>query len=134
MQRGFALLELIFAGALLLSVTLVMVTALVSARSSDRVTGERQKAQYLAQEGIEALRSIRDSSFSSLADGEWGLQREGSAWTLVPGSDRIEDYFERTLAIETPEDGVRSISARVQWEAINGIQEVQVQTLLTDWR
>lgn len=134
MHKGFALLELLFAGALLLTVTLVMVTALISARASTNSTSERQRALFLAEEGMAAIRSIRDSSFETLQDGEWGLVREGSTWALVSGTDRIEDFFQRTLAIETPDDGARLITTRVEWESLRGVQEVQLQTILTNWR
>jgi hypothetical protein len=133
-QRGSLLLEVVFAGALFSMVSLGVVSAVVGGRSSMASVEQRTQALYLAQEGIEALRSVRDSSPAALLAGEWGLSREGSAWTLEWSPDITEDVYMRTLTIAAPESGVWDVTSRVEWQTETGERSVELNSRLTDWR
>jgi hypothetical protein len=132
-SSGFVLLEPILAGTLLLIVVFVITTTLVAGRESMALVSEQTQALYLAQEGIEAARSLRDSSFEELTPGTWGISREGSTWTFENEPD-ITGSFRRTVTIGVPRADVLSVTSTVTWDTGSGEREVELYTELTDWR
>lgn len=66
MQSGFTLIEMLVA-VLIFSLSLVALTTIASRGiGGNRAVANEISAQYLAAEGVEAVRSIRDSNYTSL--------------------------------------------------------------------
>jgi prepilin-type N-terminal cleavage/methylation domain-containing protein len=102
-NKGLTLVEVMIASAIILTavVTLLGVHNLylkVAFSNSNAV-----KAAYLAEEGLEAMRFLRDLSWSThlapLAIGtEYGVVLSVSAWQVNPANKYVEN-FERTVSI-----------------------------------
>lgn len=132
-NAGFTLLEPLLAGALLVVVALTIITGIVAGQYGALAAADRTKALYLAGEGLEALRNLRDLSAAELQEGEWGLSRVDGTWELGASPDVTESRFTRTLTIEGAGDE-HNITVAVSWEGVHAEEEVVLQSRLTNWR
>lgn len=137
MERGFSLLEVLLAVALFGVVALLFLSTLTLGQEGSLVAGERARALAIASEGIEAVRNIRDASFSNLpAAGTYGLVASSTAgyWTFLGTSDTTDDYT-RTVTITDISSTIKDIVVAVSWDHTLGRSEdVTLTTRLTDWR
>lgn len=101
---------------------------------TSQLSSDRQQASFLAEEGLEAVRNIRDEDFANLIDGQYGLSEVSGQWTLVADSDTV-DKFTRVVTISTVDSDRKLIKANVQWTDENrGAQALEVSTYLSNWR
>lgn len=160
-QQGFGLLEVVISSGIL---ALVVGAATGLVRSSLRRTvlaADRSVAMNLAQEGIEQVRSARDSlyidgqvnSFDEVlktsdqavklrapqSDSGWAIQslQSGSSDPiLMPNGAKYEReiYITAPTTFGSPDDQklVRKIRVVVIWD--DGAQSVTSETYLTNWR
>lgn len=119
------------------AVFVLLVTALVGAylygQEATVLAGNRAQAVLLAQEGLEAVRNMRDFTFTTLADGAYGLSTAGNQWSLS-GSEDISGIFTRQIIISSVDAARRSVTANVSWQQNpqrNGL--VSLTTRLTNW-
>jgi hypothetical protein len=122
----------------MLSVSLfaLLVTALVGVwvygEEASRVSGNRVRAAFLAEEGIEALRSMRDGSFASLTAGSHGLSA-GTTWSFSGSSDGT-DIFNRTVAVDATSFQSRVATSTITWQQGPGrFGGLDVVAILTNW-
>ncbi|MEK7550040.1 MAG: prepilin-type N-terminal cleavage/methylation domain-containing protein, partial [Patescibacteria group bacterium] len=81
--RGFSLIELLFAGALLSVFSFGVVQILAYSLEADRLGQEQSFATQYATEGIEATRSIRARDFDAIVvASESGLAVSEGEWTF----------------------------------------------------
>lgn len=97
-KSGFALLEVMLSAALFLIITVFAVQAYLYGEEAVALSGERQRAALYAEEGLEALRNIRDANFASLANGTYGLATSSGAWALS-GTSNTDGEFTRQITI-----------------------------------
>jgi Tfp pilus assembly protein PilV len=156
-QQGFGLLEVVISSGIL-ALVVGATTGLV--RSSLRRTvlaADRSVAMNLAQEGIEQVRSVRDSlyidrksnSFTdvlpindqtavhlefSTQDGSWLIKQEPEKLTQNDIEFTRELYITAPVSFGSPDDQqlVRKIRVIVRWD--DGNQSVESATYLTNWR
>lgn len=92
-------------------------------------------ASDYAQEGVDAVRSIRDRSFSELIEGTHGLEWSGSEWMISSSSSDARDIFTRQIAIaKGVSDNIKIATTTITWQT----DELRQQTLefveeLADW-
>lgn len=157
-HQGFTLIETLVA-IYLLTVGMAGSFVLIQKTTSFASTSSSQFiASYLAQEGIEIIRNIRDTNFLT----------KGSAWDedIAAGSDFRLDYrssefpdatcgdylqynsnfnfyvctidstskFQRKITIEKPASDKMVVSIEVSWLEQGNIHKVVAQTELYDWR
>ncbi len=105
--------------------------------------GNRTRAAYLAEEGLEALRSIRDKvgGFAVITgrtpDEDDGVQLVGSDWTIVDTPLMIDNLFTRKVVFSAgPDANTRKVTSTVFWTEIPGNQliSVSVESYLTNWQ
>ncbi len=96
-QGGFSLVEaLLAAGAFSLVVT-VLAGALVLGQQSSVGSGKRSRAVELAEEGVEAVRSIRDQALNELQYSQSGVGISSNTWAFLgEGTTETIDEFTRT--------------------------------------
>lgn len=133
-QSGSSLLELIVALGVF-TVGIVTVLFLVWGSSAATQSGvERTQALYLAREGLEAVRTIRDTSFDNLVDGTHGIGLSDGKWNLITTPDAV-DQFDRTITIATgttPE--TKKITSTVSWP-VSPVRNESVELIeyVTHW-
>lgn len=133
-EKGIGLIEVLLAVALFaVGVASFANLFLAVYNTADRNVKENQ-AMYLAREGMEAVRSIRDSDpdgFMSY-DGEYRISLSGQ-WNLVQdGSVETIDEFERSVQI-SGDDESKQVSVWVEW-GDGEHDHVDISEHMTAWR
>lgn len=127
--NGFSLVEVILSMSLMLIIALGVSSSIVFAQDSIVRFHNRTQAVAYAEEGIEAVRNIRDESFSNIADGTYGLGITSNKWSLNGSSD-TNGIYTRSISITTLSTGIKRVSTTVNWEG----KSYTMTADLTDWR
>lgn len=132
-QAAFSLIEVILASAVFGLLVTAMAGTYLYGQEATALAGNRTRATLLAEEGIEAVRNIRDPAFANLTDGTFGLTTTGNQWGVL-GTQDITDIFTRQMSITTVDSKRKDITSRVTW-AQNGQRTgtVSLVTRLTNW-
>ena len=133
MSRGFSLVEIVLASGVLALLSIIFLGILTYGQESTVRAAQRERAIFLAQEGLEATRSIRDQNFVNLTSGNFGLLANGQ-WSLV-SQPEIIDVFTRTISIADVDAHTKQVISKVQWKQSGAsLVDISLSTLLTDWR
>lgn len=131
--RGFSLVEVILATSVFLLLASVLVGSYLYGLESTMLAGNRVRAVLLAEEGLEAVRNIRDDNFANISNGTHGLVISGNQWTLSGLSD-TNGIFTRSLTIIDAGSARKSVSCTVSWQQNSSRSgSVTLTTLMTNW-
>lgn len=132
-NSGFSLVEIVLASGVLALLSLIFLGILTYGQESTIRASQRDRAIFLAQEGLEAARSIRDQNFANLTSGNFGLSVSGQ-WSLLSQPD-VNDIFSRTITIADINSQTKQVTSKVQWKLAGAsVVDVSFSTLFTDWR
>lgn len=131
-NHGFVVVEALLSASILVIFFVAFLGIVLYNQKAYDDFSNRQRAIQLAEEGVEAVRNIRDADFNSLSDGSYGISSSSGTWTLVPSSDNI-DIFNRQISISTISSDIKQISSSVKWESPSISQSVLLTTYLTNW-
>lgn len=132
-QRGQSLIEVVFAITIFTIGVVTIGYVLLDSLVSLEYATESTQARLLASEGIEAVRSIRDSGFDTIPAGTYGLFVDGGLWTLVSAPDVMEK-FQRTIVIDDIDKDTKNITVRVAWSMFERSEKsISYTTRLTNW-
>lgn len=130
---GFSLVEVLLAGSIFLLIVTAMAGALVYGDESASLAGNRVRAMLLTEEGLEAVRNIRDAAYTNLADGTHGLTTSTNQWTFAGSSDS-SGIFTRQIAIGTRDANRKYVTSTVTWrQNLQRQGQVSLVTWLTNW-
>lgn len=115
-KRGFSIVEALLAGAILALLLTTVFGAIIYGEDSSVTSGDRARAVFLAEEGLEAARNIKDAGFQNLTNGTWGLSTSTNTWSLFGASDIVES-FKRTLLIASVNGNTKTVTSTVVWQA-----------------
>jgi len=149
LKRGVSLVEVLI-GAFILT---IFVTALVIAFQSflthSFATVPETQATFLAEEGIEAVKMIRDSGWSNitaLTAGTPYYLHFGTDWTASPTEEYV-GIFQRTFIIEnvgrnaskdivvsggTDDSNTKKITVNVSWSKNSATSTKSIATYITN--
>lgn len=127
-NKGFSLIELIIVSSVFTLLATSFVSVYLFSNKVNRVSGDKARAVFLAEEGLEAVRNIRDENFSNLADGTYGLVISGGQW-IFSGVNDVTDIFTRSLTISTINTDTKEITSTVVW----GAKNYSLKTRLSNW-
>lgn len=131
--NGFSLIEIILSSGLLAMFALAFLGVLGFSQESTLRAGQRSRAIFLAEEGLEAARDIRDESFSNLTIGNHGITSTNK-WVFAGQTDIVEN-FTRTVNVVEVNSQTKQATSEVAWKQTGGNQvSVSFSTLFTDWR
>jgi len=92
-RRAFSIVEIILGVSLFAIFASAAIAVAVQGLETERLGEEEAVATHYASEGLEALRSIRNTNFSSLSPtATSGIDRVGNVWTLSGTSTTFEKY------------------------------------------
>lgn len=132
-NKGFVLVEVILTSALFALVSAGLFSAFYYGLESVKASGQRTRSVSLAEEGLEAVRSIRDAGFTNLVDGSYGLSNDGTKWILSSGSDAKGEYT-RQIQIQTIDSHTKYILSLVMWnQSRQRPGAFGLVTYLSDW-
>ena len=112
----------------------VFVSSLIYSQENEHLAGNRARATFIAKEGLEAVRNIRDDNFDNLTIGAHGLVVSGNVWNFSGSSDTV-DIFTRVINISDVDAVTKLITSTITWkqnEQRNG--EVTLTMRLTNWQ
>lgn len=139
-KSGQTLIEAIAAVGITVIIASSLMALGVATIRSATVSRNRSQAVSYAQEGIEAVRSIRDRSYSELSA---CIGAGGVVWSVSQSrwncraSSVVTDIFTRSLTValsNPPDPGSVSVTVQVAWDDGAGHHDLELDTLLTDWR
>lgn len=154
-SAGFSILEVLLAIVFfttgMIGIGLVMIDVLDTVENANNLN----QGLLIAREGIEAVKTIRDSDledevFDEVINGTYGLELNDTEWSLDadPGYDiTMAEFgasskdFTRTITIAdsnygvntAPDTTVKLITSTVSWPRRNGNFTTSLQTYVTWW-
>lgn len=149
MKRGFSFIEIIMAIAIFTIVAGSSVTSLLGNFRIQTKTTDNSRAAAIANEGIEAVRSMRNNSWSSLVDGSHGLTDVGGTWQFSGTSDLVDGKYTRVINISpanrdgsgnliatagTTDSNAKLVTSTVTWTPTQGgPQSFELTTYVMNW-
>lgn len=127
-QQGFSLIEIILSLALLSLFMTALAGGWLYGQEASRLSGTRLQAILYAEEGLEAVRNIRDESFNNLSDGNYGLAISGNEW-VFSGSQDVSGDYTRQITISTVDSNRKDIISTITWQ--QNIQRTGIVSLAT---
>lgn len=111
-KKAFSLVEILLAiFVFTLFSTAVVYLSLDTASRATQVEIKNEALLY-AEEGMEAVRNIRDRNYLDLVAGSYGLSFAADTWSFVAAPETIDAYYQRTVLIEDVyRDGAGDIAA-----------------------
>lgn len=133
-KKGFLLVEVLLTSSLFVIFLTGFAGVFYYGLQSSVLAGDRSQAIMLAEEGQEALRSIKNSNFANLSDGTYGLVYSNNAWSLS-GTQDVSSTYTRQVTIATIDAHRKSIITKVSWPQTSGkVGSVSFEGRLTDWK
>jgi len=148
-SSGFSLLEIILAVAIFATFSTGIIGVVIQGLQLNRLSAEETIASQYASAGLEAVRSIKNQSYSLLADtAGTGLTNSTGVWAFS-GANNLFDKYTRTVSISTVQrdtDGnivqsggtsdpsTKKATATVNW-TVSGSRHnsISQSTYLTNW-
>ncbi|HDQ88534.1 MAG TPA: type II secretion system protein [candidate division WWE3 bacterium] len=139
-EKGQSIIEFIVAVGIMLIVAGSGALSVLGALSANKQAKDHIQASAYAQEGLEAIRAVRNNSWDALENGNHGLTNTQGYWELSGNSDSQGKYT-RVITIEdaTIEEELQMdtklITSRVTWNSTPTRQgNVEFTTYLTKWQ
>lgn len=127
-------MEALLASSIFALLAILVSSAVAYGQQSNLHAGTRNRAIFLAEEGLEAARNIRDNNFAGLAVGTHGLKIDNGLWKLVDEPDK-SGIFSRSLNISDIDQHTKEVKSEIVWPQGNGMNaSVFFITRFTDWR
>lgn len=128
------MIEVIIVIALLSVVASSILLFLTSLLTNVTETKQSTRALGIAEESLEAVRTIRDADWNALTAGSYGLSESGGVWSLSGASDTVEGYT-RTITITELTSSEKQVDIALVWnEETIRPREFELTSVLTDWR
>lgn len=148
-QLGLSIIEIILAMAILIIIASSGVTVILHSLAMNRLSAEQSQASFIALEGMEAVRSIRNFNFTNLTAGTYGVDASGDTWVLSGSADTLDDYT-RTMRIQdvyrdlsgnivdsggSLDPDTKKITSHVSWSfSLNRNNNLNFINYLTNWK
>ncbi len=130
--RGFSTVEVVLALALISIIAVTLAGSLSYGIFAQSQANLENKANFLLEEGIEAVTSIKDNSYSNLTNGTYGLGLSAGSWAFVGTSDSV-DGFTRAVQISTIDAYTKQVTVTVSWQNSSSSRAIDATVQLTSW-
>lgn len=133
-RNGYALVDVILGATLFLIIVTFAIPSLLYGEESTMLSGQRQRAVIYAEEGLEALRNLRDANFSNLTiGGPYGLATSSGFWSLN-GTSTTDGEFTRQIFIGNLGADRLVATSTVTWsQNLQRNSAISLTTYLTNW-
>lgn len=151
LKNGFGLIEIV------ISITLISV-ALFAFATTSRIAfravneaSDRQRAGFLAEEGIEALKTIRDDDWTNISlltlNQSYHLVFLGGVWNATTTVQLIDGLFTRTFTLSEvfrdpandniassgeSDSDTRKVKIEIDWQTYNATRTTEAITYITN--
>lgn len=116
-------------------------------QSSEKIE-EGNEALFYAQEGLEAVRQMRDRNYLLLENGDHGLQLAVDVWSFIPAPEDVDGFYSRTVSIDdvyrdvngnivasgTLDPDTKKATSSVSWMYKSVVpRSIELETYLSNW-
>ena len=134
-KSGFSLVEIIIAMAIFSIIVAGGLTGFIPVLNQNRQSTEIIQASRLAQEGLEAVRSIRDRNFALLSEGNSGIGISNNLWNFSGVSDITGKFTRQISLVSTTDPDVWQVKSLITWNYNpSETKQFSLETILTNWR
>lgn len=127
-KNGFGLIEIIMAIGIFAVVASTGVLTVLHSFNLNRLGEEETQAATYAEQGLEAVRSIRKLGWSNLINGDYGLSSTGNLWAFS-GTNNVSGKMTRVITVAdgnrdgngnivdvgTPDPDLKKVTSTVTW-------------------
>lgn len=147
-SAGISMVELLVAMGIFLIVVVTGLTTIIHSFNVNTLSGDEVEATLLAQQGIEAVTSVRNQDWANITAGSYQVDATGGSWVLNAGSQTIGS-FTRNITIEsvqrngsdqivnsggTVDPDTYKVTSEVAWNpSPTRNNSVSLVTYLTNW-
>ncbi|MBN1617773.1 hypothetical protein JW887_00320 [Candidatus Dojkabacteria bacterium] len=149
-NSGFSIVEVIVGISVFAMISLSLISAFIFGQDSIIYSGKRARATFLAQEGINAVKSISGKYWNVLDFDQTGLEANSNQWTFLGEgtTETIGDYqrivsFQEVcrdttdLIVDCPGDYVdlhmKKVTVSITWQERGIEQLVERSALISTW-
>jgi len=130
---AFSLIEVLLSISLFSIFVMMLVAALLQSQENADLTSNRLRAAQFAEEGLEAMRSIKNENYEGLSDGDYGLSWTGGKW-ILSGTQDTQDRFIRQVNISTISDSLKLVRLTVTWpQTAARTATLSFESYLSNW-
>ncbi len=149
-NRGISLVEVIVGSAIIGSAVLATLGAYATLSKISYQNIPKIQAAYLAEEGVEVVRTMRDAGWSIKiatlsTTTSYSLYWNGTSWTATTTSSLIDGIFSRTFTLSdvgrdanfnilssggTYDSGSKKVSVTVSWPSSSGTSTKNMQSYI----
>jgi prepilin-type N-terminal cleavage/methylation domain-containing protein len=138
LEKGQSLIELLVALAVFTIIIFGSAFFILDSLIAGRLSSELTVANFLAEEGLEVARSIRDNSWSDLIVGSHGLAISGGHWIFQGNEEDITSQLRsgrRTVLVESIDNDRKKVTSQIAWQFAEGrLEEIKLVSYLTNWQ
>lgn len=132
-KKGMGVVEIVVSAAIITIVLLGLVAAFHGALKISAETGKKTQANFLAEEGMEAVRIMRDTNWNNLGalstSTAYYLSFSGNGWATSTAPALIGGIFGRTFSVsDVYRDGNGKIAATGAYDS-----ETKKVTVTVGW-
>ncbi len=132
--HGFTIIEAVLSASIFALVVTACFGAFFYGQEVTRSAGKKMQAVFLAQQAVEALRAMRNSTHLLPEDGTYGLDTGQSGWALRDAPDNPVGDLTRTIEITAIDGTKKNVVITIAWPTRTGDQAFILRTILTDWQ
>ena len=152
-SSGFFLIEVVVAASIIATVLILLLASIQDSVEASQRSLERTQASYLLEEGAEAVKTIRDSGWTSISGVTNGttyyLSWNGTTWSLTT-TLQTTDIFTRTIVFsavsrDTNDDimtsggtvadtGTEKVTVNVSWLSQSGTKSESLELYIANIR
>jgi len=137
-KNGFSLIEILLAIFIFLIIFSGACFLMLDNLNYSFASQQRIKAEFLAQEGLEAVKAIADNNFKDLTAGTYGLNLNNNLWQLTRELENLNQTLkngQRQIVISDVAANLKEVESRVSWQDIkNNNKETSLITFLSNWQ
>lgn len=114
-EKGQSLIEILIAIALAAIILPALFSGFAASREGKAQEGERLQATALNKEMEEAVRSVRENGWTTLAAGTYYATVSGTTWALVTGSETVGNFSRQLTITQMPDPSIKKIDYLTTW-------------------
>lgn len=116
------------------TITVLGIISFLSANDNNlKYSSQYNEANHYLNQALEAVKNIKDSGYSGLNLGTYGLSEVGSTWQLTGSSDSINGFV-RQITITEPDAYTKKATATITWMNANlSSQSITASLYFKDW-
>lgn len=136
-KKGQSLLELVVAIGIFAILVSILTFFILNSLFLGKLGQEFLIANSLAEEGLEAAKSIRDNNFNDLTAGNHGLAISEGRWVFQGTEEDLSQLLRegrRIVEIQEIDSNRKRVISKVRWQFNSlEIQEIRLITHFTNW-